>query len=406
MFTDEEKRKIEEYYSLAMNRITSRHIGCFKGHSKPVFLISDTYPGVWLEHAYDSVCFAKIDPDYLFVAKNTLDLFLDNQKKSGQLPCFAIDMNKGPGWPEYGFSQLQECVSFGRLCYEYYRMSADGDFLAKAYEGCRSWVDWLKKYRMPGNHGLVEMFGTHDTGHDNSGRWQGVKYEGCCRGKNAENYPDGDEIMPIIAPDVNAVYYGDLCALSDMATELGDSSDAEYYKAEAQRVKYALIDMCYDEDDGFFYDVDKNGNKRKYLSISITNIFAEHMLDSDMMDRIYQRHLKCPDEFWTDYPFPAMAASDASFCKNRSGNSWGYYSQALTILRCSRWMDYYGKGNDYDTISEKWLRQWTFGNDIMFGQELDPFTGVPSDCSEWYSSCMLLYILAARRLGIVSDNKK
>ena len=82
MFTEQEKLKIKQNYEAALDRIKTRHIGCFKGHEKPVFLISETYPGVWLEHAYDSVFFAKLDGSYLEIAKNTLELFLDNQKEN------------------------------------------------------------------------------------------------------------------------------------------------------------------------------------------------------------------------------------------------------------------------------------------------------------------------------------
>ena len=92
-----------------------------------------------------------------------------------------------------------------------------------------------------------------------------------------------------------------------------------------------------------------------------------------------------------------------SFKKSLSGNSWGYYSQALTMLRCTRWMDFYGKNADFDEILEKWIRKWTFGNKIMFGQELDPLTGENSDSSQWYSSGMLIYIYAVKRLGLLED---
>ena len=162
-----------------------------------------------------------------------------------------------------------------------------------------------------------------------------------------------------------------------------------------------MFENCYDYEDAFFYDVDKKGNMRKYLSISITNVFSEHILTQKEFDLMYDKHMKNPDEFYTEYPFPSMAKSDASFKKNKSGNSWGFYSQALTMLRCTRWMDFYGKSRDFDEILEKWVRQWTFGNSIMFGQELHPLTGEPSDCSEWYSSCMLVYIYAVKRLGLL-----
>lgn len=47
---------------------------------KPLFLISERYPGVWLEHVYDSVFYAMLDPTKLYLAENTLNLFIDNQR--------------------------------------------------------------------------------------------------------------------------------------------------------------------------------------------------------------------------------------------------------------------------------------------------------------------------------------
>ena len=42
------------------NRLNKVHIDCFKGMDKPLFLISEAYPGIWLEHVYDSVFLAEI----------------------------------------------------------------------------------------------------------------------------------------------------------------------------------------------------------------------------------------------------------------------------------------------------------------------------------------------------------
>ena len=403
MFTTKEKAKINEYYKIALERIKTKHIACFEGHEKPVFLISDCYPGVWLEHVYDSVFFAKLDDKYIDIAKNTLMLFLNNQNENGQFPCYVIDRKKCTDLPEYGYSQTQECVSFASLCYEYYEMSEDREFLKLAYDKCIKWVNWYKKYRMPSKKGLVEMFCGYDTGHDNSGRLEDVMYDRCAKDENAEEYPAGDNVLPAITPDMNAVFYGNLSALSKMAEALGDLDAVRKWNEDAQFVKKQMFDICYDSDDEFFYDVDKNGNMRKYLSISVTNIFTEHMLDLDEMDIIYEKHLKNPNEFYMPYPFPSMAKSDKTFKKTLSGNSWGYYSQALTMLRCTRWMDFYGKSSDFDEILEKWIKKWTFDNKIMFGQELDPITGENSDCSQWYSSGMLIYIYAVKRLGLLEN---
>ena len=401
MFTNDEKAAVKIRYYEAMERIKTKNIGCFKGYDKPLFLISDKYPGVWLEHAYDSVFFAKLEPDYTNIAKNVLELFLHKQKADGQFPCFIIDRNKNTSMPEYGYSQIQECVSFIRLCLEYFEISDDFEFLKLAYQKGTKWIEWCESKRMPRKTGLIEMFCGFDDGHDNSPRKRGMKYSGTAKNDDAAQYPEGDEVLPVIAPDINAVYYGDLLALSDIAKILGSDHEAEFYKAKAEQVKKKIIDICLDEKDEFFYDVDKNGAMRKTLSVSITNVFSEHILDREFMEKIYFRHLKNPNEFYTEYPFPSIAKSDPDFHQNLDGNSWGFYSQALTVLRCTRWMDYYGKGSDFDEILEKWIRQWTFGNKIMFGQELNPLTGECSVCSEWYSSCMLIYIYAARRLNLI-----
>lgn len=403
MFTKKQQKIISQQYNTAMERILKKHIGFFKGHDTELFLISDEYPGVWLEHTYDAIFFAKLEPAYTHIAKNVLQLFLDNQKENGQLPCFIIDRNKCTDMPEYGYSQIQECVSFFRLCFEFYEISNDIEFLNNAYEKGKKWIEWCESCRMVNQNGLIETFCGFDDGHDNSPRKNGMKYKCTAKNDDAAQYPDDDNVLPIISPDVNAVYYGDLLALSEIAKILNKLSESEYYLKKAEVVKKLIIKICYDEKDNFFYDVDRYGKMRKYLSISITNIFTEHVLDSKFMDKIYCKHLKNPKEFFTPYPFPSIAISDPQFQKNLDGNSWGYYSQALTILRCTRWMDYYGKQKDFDEILKKWIAAWTFGNKIMFGQELDPITGETSQCSEWYSSCMLVYIYAVRRLGLNSS---
>ena len=42
------------------NTIKEKHIGKLNGADKDIFLIGEAYPGVWLEHVYDSVMYAKL----------------------------------------------------------------------------------------------------------------------------------------------------------------------------------------------------------------------------------------------------------------------------------------------------------------------------------------------------------
>ena len=383
-------------------RIENIHIKKFG--EKELLLISSQYAGLWLEHVYDAVLYAKMDKTKLYLAKNTIEIFIDNQK-DGQYPFRVIEQN---GKIIFEYSQIQECVSFVTLALEVAEMLDDNEFYQKIYDSGVKWIAWLENNRMTLKKGLVEMFVGFDTGHDNSGRLEGIS----CKGNyilpdgehaNASVLPQGDEVVPIIAVDMNCNFYGNMMALSKIAEKLGDFHNADFWKNKAQGVKAKLFVICYDEKDVFFYDVDKNGNKRKYLSSTIFHLFLENLLDKEsdreLIDKIYTRHIKNEKEFWTGYPFPSMAICDKSCEGHADFNCWGYYTQGLIVLRCIRWMDYYGMSKDFDYICKQWIEAWTRCFDYFkFGQEIDPITGNPTKSSEWYSSCMLMYLYAADRL--------
>ena len=379
---------------------------------KPLFLISECYPGIWLEHIYDSVFYASLNPDYLFVAENAINAFIDRQTEEGQIPFAIWDGNRiGSRKTESLYWQVQECVSFYSLCYEVYLMNKDIAFLEKIYSSGTRWIEWLKKYRMTTKRGLIEMFYGYDCGHDNSGRLDGFSCPGnFVEGNvthNAHVLPPEDNVTPLVAVDMNCNFYGNLRSLAKMAECLGKTDEADALLSYAAEVKKQIFSLCWNEEDGFFYDVDKNGNQRKYRSSTIFHLFLERVLDekedADKIKRIYTEHIKNPEEFWTPYPFPSMAINDPSCEGHAPYNCWGYFTQGLIILRCTRWMDAYGWQDDFDYILTKWLETWTSHFDeIQLAQEIDPITGAPTLSSPWYSSCMLVYLWAAKRL----ENKK
>lgn len=396
--SDIQTDEIFRQYETVLNRIKNVHIKCFPGHPEPVFLISDAYPGVWLEHAYDAIAWANYCPEMAYVARAQVNLFLDNQKEDGQFPCYVLD-ESNPNTKNYGrligYGQLQECVSFTRLCYEAALLNHDDELMERAYRKCVAWDEWLCRNRMTTQSRLVELFCLFDTGHDNSDRLAGIK--GGCPGGDAKNCNEGDD-MPLIAPDLNAVFYSSRMALADMAAHLGKEQESAAWREKAREVKQALIETCYDPEDEFFYDVDRHGNKRKFKTIHISNLFCEHLLDQDMADRIYHRYLHNVKEFWTPYPMASMSISDPDFKKEREGNDWSYFSQGLTALRALRWMDDYGYGSDLEELMRIWTDALVRSEKIKFSQELDPFTGELSRGCEWYSSTMLFFIHSVRRL--------
>lgn len=411
--------KVKYLYELCSEKM-GNNIKCFQGMDKPLPFISEFYPGVWLESSISGAIFVAMDdPAKWDIAENAINIFIDHQTDGGQLPCYILDANaertKKIGEP-VGYSQIQECVSFARLCLKVYDVNKNKNFLKKCYDANRAWDGWLRRNRMTTDRGLIEMFCGYDTGHDNSGRLVGMscKYNygyrenGTVKHYNAAVLPPDDGITPILAPDMNCTFYATQIALAEMADILGISDEAEEWRRKAKEVKAKLFEHCYNEEDGFFYDVDRNGNHRKYLSISIHHLFLEHVLDKDedaeVIKRIYEGHLKNPDEFWTAYPFPATAISDPYWqnLKNPVSNNWGYYTQTLTLQRCRFWMDDYGYSEDFDEACRRWLQAYTDNFEkIPFGQEIHPITGEPSMCSPWCIGVMNFYRYVVRRLGIL-----
>lgn len=145
------RNKIKAIYDISNKKIKDVHIGCFKDMDKPLFLISEQYPGLWMEHTYDSVFFAGMEPSYVHLAENTINLFVDRQKENGQMPFAVMDGNKYEEQPGDGivrFSQVQECVSFLTLALEVYYMNNDLEFLSRVYESGKKWDKWFRTYRM------------------------------------------------------------------------------------------------------------------------------------------------------------------------------------------------------------------------------------------------------------------
>ena len=385
------KALLREQKERILDRIDSHHLRPWGGSEGNIFFISDQYPGVWLEHTFDGIVWADYCPEQHEVSRNQVRLFLKWQKPDGQLPCYI--------WAnETGYCQTQECVSFGSLCLDAIRQNPqDTDLLSDCYKACQAWDVWMCRNRMTLGTGLVEMFCGYDTGHDNSGRLNGLKYPGnICA--DASIPPTDDEALPILAPDLNAVFYGNRMALAEMADRLNLPHEAAAWRAKAQDIRKKLFEICYNEQDQFFYDVDRHGRQRRVKSISITNVFTEGVLDFDLGNQIFERYLHNPNEFWTPYPFPAVSVSDPTWVQNLPGNSWGFYSQGLTALRTLRWMEKYGRAAEMEEVMVRWVDAWSRSRTTRFGQELHPVTGEPSESSEWYSSCMLYFLHAIRRL--------
>ncbi len=376
-------------YDAALAGLTSNVRKVF-GYGKPVLIEGGNYPGIWLECGpLEGLVYGRHAPE---IARANHEVFFHLQREDGYIPCYA--------WMELlGTGQIQMVVPIAATALETADLLGDECFLAQAYDACARWDAWLSRNRNTRGTGLCEAFCEYDTGHDNSPRFHGLPKE--CPGRDASVCPNAGG-LPYLAPDLSASVYGGRRALAQMAERLGRTGEAEEWKERAESIRALIIKYCFDPEDEFFYDVDRYGEFVRIRGDAVTRVLGEHVPDQVLFDRIYKRHIRNPDSFWTPYPMPSIAADDPAFVKDLPPNSWGGASQALTALRAPRWFIHYGKGEDLRHLMERWVDAILAAPDFM--QQMNPWTGEFST-SAGYSPAMCVFIDFVDRLFSEGNDK-
>jgi hypothetical protein len=378
--------QIQAKYNQALEGLT-RNTRTVFGFSDPVLIEGGIYPGVWLECGpLEGAVYGRHQPE---VALANHDVFFFHQREDGYLPCWV--------WFErLGASQIQMVVPIAATAWEVAQQTGREDFLERAYHACARWDRWLMRYRNTRGTGLCEMFCGYDTGHDNSPRIAAIPV--ACPDSDARICPRGAG-LPWLAPDLSASVYGGRIALAHMARTLGRRGEADEWLEKARVLKSAIIELCFDRESEFFYDVDIQGNFIQVRGDLITRVFSEGIVSQDLFERIYTRYLHNAQEFWTPFPFPSISPADPAFDHTLPLNSWGGASQALTALRAPRWMIPYGKEADLKILMEQWVKAVLAADGFM--QQVNPWTGEFST-SQGYSPAMCVFIDFVDRLRAMS----
>jgi len=376
-------------YDLARAQLAD-NIRRVHGYDKPVLVEGGRYRGIWLECGpLEGLIYGRFDP---IVAMANHDVFFHHQREDGYLPCCI----KEDGCRA---SRIQMVVPIAATAWEVAQMKRDGAFLARAYEACGRWHGWLERNRETRGTGLCEMFCGYDTGHDRSPRCHGIPTRR--PNDDAGQCPTAGK-LPYLGPDLSATMFGGCVALAEMADALDRPADGRRWRDKAKRLRRGILEHCYDPEDEFFYDVDCDGSFRKIRCDVITRVLGEHVVDQAMFERIYERYIHNPDEFWTPYPLPSVSVGDPQFVKEPPENCWGGPSQALTALRAPRWFRHYGKDEDLNEFMRRWVEAILRSEAFM--QQMDPWTGEFST-SPGYSPAMCAFIDFLDRLGLLSAGR-
>lgn len=112
---------------------------------------------------------------------------------------------------------------------------------------------------------------------------------------------------------VNTIYAENQRVLGRLLDETGMSDDGDVFRGRAEATERALIEKCWDERRGLFFDL--SGREEKWLETNtITSLFPLLLegLDRDIVERLVG-HLVDPDEYAAPYPVPSVARNEPSY---------------------------------------------------------------------------------------------
>ncbi|MGH9354467.1 MAG: MGH1-like glycoside hydrolase domain-containing protein [Terriglobia bacterium] len=377
--------KLQAKYDAALEGLIQNQGRVFR-FPQPVLKEGLRYAGVWLESGpYEGLLYSPFDRA---IAINNHQIFFALQRADGYLPCCVRISRIGTG-------QIQMVVPIAATALELFNRVQDEAFLAGAYRACAAWDDWLMRYRNTRATGLCEAFCGYDTGEDNSARFAGLPW--VCPQDDARICPKAGA-LPYLAPDLSATVYGGRLALARMATIMGKPGEASRWEELAANIQKAMMKWCYDPEDACFYDRDRDNHLVRIRSVALIVVLGEHAVDRKLFTEIYRRHIRNPQEFWTPYPFPSVAADDHAFNHAMPDNCWGGPSQVLTALRATRWMEHYGKSADLTYLMRRWVRAIMLSSD--FRQQVNPWTGAFSTGAAYSPAMLLLVDFVARLYGV------
>lgn len=239
--------------------------------------------GIWLwDTGFHMLGLLTGGPEARELAKRQMLVLCENEVE-GHLPREV--------WVDQANPQTQAPGILTWLAWRVYEGDGDKETLSRVYPVFARNNRWYREHKDPVGAGLC-AWEWADSGWDTSPRF--------------------DAGLPL-SVDLNCWLYLDARYLARMARELGRSGEAEEWDALAERTARLINGYFWDEEDGLYYDVVvKAGEFQKVKTpVSAWPLFVG-VATREQAERV-AAHFADPEEFWTAWPLPCVAADEPVF---------------------------------------------------------------------------------------------
>lgn len=266
-------------------------------------------------------CYAKYHQDELPIT-SALDNFYNLQESDGYICREYTKEGKAMWAKEHPVSINPPLLAFAEL--ELYSQSKDKERLKKVYPALKKFYQYLlKNYRMEDNLFFNDAFGS---GMDNIPRYpDGWQDDG--KGIPIKNlFPEifvYDGISPLWNKQGRGVDISAQMALfsehlTTIAALINKEEDIAEYQQFYKETKAAINQHCWNEEDGFYYDLGY-GKQIKRKHIGMFWVLMAGIVPNDKLDKVIS-HLTDPKQFWRKFPIASYPADQVGF--SSEGSYW------------------------------------------------------------------------------------
>ena len=294
--------------------------------------------------------------------------------------------------------------------WEVYKKSADVGFLSEMYPRLVRYHRWWYSVRDHDGNGIAEYGATvhpdhvdrdavieaaaWESGMDNAPRFDGDYHIDVLENRNAEGALVGYSLSQE-SVDLNAYLYAEKMYLAKIARELGSDADAAAFEEEALYVADFLCTHMWDDETGFFYDIDM-ATKRPLVergkgiegAIPLWAGLARPEQASRVRDALMDQNM-----FNTTMPFPTVSADNPRYSPDKYWRGPVWLDQAyFAVQGLSR----YGFADDAGYMARKLLQAAEgLAGDAPIRENYNPETGAGLNAANfsWSAACFYLLVI-------------
>jgi neutral trehalase len=275
------------------------------------------YPGSQVIQQYDAVysSFFLVYSNRIYHAHPSLDVFYAHQEPNGAirsayniqtgLPEVDLDNPEGLGLPLFAWAE-----------FNLYHKTANKKRIKEVLPILHKYIEWADSvFKRP--NGL---------------------YEAPLAATAMMNPYREHAAYPV---DFNAVMAVNMLYMAALADILNDKESSFQYKRQYFSLKTRINNLMWDNDDGFYYDIDRSERRIKVKTLAGYWPLLAEIPNDDKAERIIDK-LSDPKYFGTPHPFPSMAASEEGFDENGGGFRGSVYPHLTFMVikgleRYQRW---------------------------------------------------------------------